>query len=409
MSDCLVANQGHRVALSISVVAGNLLSPVMANWQVRTTSCCTFVLPQVSSTLDKTGIFCRQLLDCAVVADTLMDTQASMPNKSSSTTASGCCPSAHGTSIPRLHRQDPAQAAAFNYTAYQQQLAGNSSGQFQPMPAQATAAGNSVFPATFQELPAFSQLCIGYLHGTSARLLSVLRSLNPACLKGPLSAPGNPSMVRDVLPTVMQAEVAISYEGLWLEGFIGPDNHWWPSIQLGQLAPAATYLRAQQLRGLLLQETRQYFDGHGIHVLIKPARSTVGLDGLAALLDMPEVLLPVEIGEATFVDAEPVVTSADGVGVGDSGSLDASSGQRNQNGSNGSSSGSSSDSGGGDVIRIRWTQPKVNTILALPGGDAFAIAVGAAFQSVTDVHLQRPPLPAPDSGASKEPSRVVSG
>jgi hypothetical protein len=181
------------------------------------------------------------------------------------------------------------QAAAFNITAFQQQqlLAGNTSTTSAP----AAAVAGSVFPATFLQLPRLSDLCIGYLHGTSPRLLSVLGSLSPACLKGPLAPPGNSAMVRDVLPTIMQAEVAISYEGLWLEGFISKRNHWWPSIQLGQLAPAATYLRAHQLRALLLQQTRQYFEAHGIQVLLKPARSTVGMDGLAGLLDMPEVRL----------------------------------------------------------------------------------------------------------------------
>jgi hypothetical protein len=188
---------------------------------------------QVSPTLDKTGVFCRQVLDCAAVADALMDTQAGRPTDSTAgSAAAGCCSSPTAHSAPRLHRQDPTQAASFNYTAHrQQQLAGNSSsnsssassqsGRFQPAP----AGSNSVFPATFQELPALSGLCMGYLHGTSTRLLSVLRSLSPACLKGPLPAPGNPSMVRDVLPTVMQAEVAISFEGLWVEGFIRQDNH----------------------------------------------------------------------------------------------------------------------------------------------------------------------------------------
>jgi hypothetical protein len=221
-------------------------------------------------------------------------------------------------------------------------------------------------------------------------------------------------MVRDVLPTIMQAEVAISYEGLWLEGLISQRNHWWPSIQLGQLAPAATYLRAQQLRGLLLQETRQYFEGHGIHVLLKPARSTVGLDGLAALLDMPEVLLPVEMGEATFADAEPVVQSADDSSSSSS-SDDRPAASDNQRNPDGSSNRASSNSNGdsrdrgeeGGVMLQRWTQPKVNTILALPGGDAYAVAVGAAFQSVTDVHLQRPPLP--DPGSDSTQGRVVSG
>jgi hypothetical protein len=185
-------------------------------------------------------------------------------------------------------------------------------------------------------------------------------------------------MVRDVLPTIMQAEVAISYEGLWLEGFIDQQNHWWPSVQLGQLAPAATYLRAQQLRALLLQQTKQYFGHYGIHVLLKPARSSVGLDGLAALVDMPEALLPVEMGTTTFDDADPVQTGSTNAST----STPASS-------QSGASTGSSDDSSSNQT----WTQPKVNAIIALPGEDAAVIAVAAAFQSVTDVHLQRPPLP----------------
>jgi hypothetical protein len=195
-------------------------------------------------------------------------------------------------------------------------------------------------------------------------------------------------MVRDVLPTIMQAEVAISYEGLWLEGFIDQRNHWWPSIQLGQLAPAATYLRAQQLRALLLQQTKQYFRHNGIHVLLKPARSSVGLDGLAALVDMPEALLPVEMGTTTFDDADPVQSGSTDVSAGSS----TASGSSQSGGSTGSSDASSNQT---------WTQPKVNAIIALPGEDAVVIAVAAAFQSVTDVHLQRPPLPTA-AGSSNE-------
>jgi hypothetical protein len=222
-----------------------------------------------------------------------MDTQATsstsiLPNTSNSSSSnSSSAPCCSPLSTTRLHRQDPMQAAAFNITAFQQQQALAASNS--TMSAPAAAVAGSVFPATFLQLPRLSDLCIGYLHGTSPRLLSVLRSLSPACLKGPLPPPGNSAMVRDVLPTIMQAEVAISYEGLWLEGFISQRNHWWPSIQLGQLAPAATYLRAHQLRALLLQQTRQYFEAHGIQVLLKPARSTVGMDGLAGLVDMPEV------------------------------------------------------------------------------------------------------------------------
>ena len=204
-------------------------------------------------------------------------------------------------------------------------------------------------------------------------------------------------MVRDVLPTILHAEVAISYEGLWLEGFLDQSNHWWPAIQLGQLAPVATYLRAQQLRGLLAQQTRQYFEAHGIHVLLKPARSRVGLDGLAALLDMPEVLLPVEMGSSSLDDAEPVDNNSA------SRSPDASSTQQGSSGSSDSSS--NNNSGSADS----WTQPQVNSILALPGADAAAIAVGAAFQSVTDFHLQRPPCCVAQPSSKSSESGVFKG
>lgn len=63
-------------------------------------------------------------------------------------------------------------------------------------------------------------------------------------------------------------------------------------IQLGQVLPASAYLKAQRLRGLLLRQAHAYFRSSGITVLLKPARTDVGLDGLASLLGMPEVLLP---------------------------------------------------------------------------------------------------------------------
>lgn len=46
--------------------------------------------------------------------------------------------------------------------------------------------------------------------------------------------------------------------------------------------------------------------------------------------------------------------------------------------------------GGGGLQEV----PIVNTIVALPGGDGVAVAVGAAFQAATDYHLRRPPLAA---------------
>jgi hypothetical protein len=206
-------------------------------------------------------------------------------------------------------------------------------------------------------------------------------------------------MVRDVLPVILQAEVAVSFEGLWLEGRLPPRSHWFPALQLGQLAPAATYLRAQQLRGVLLQQTRQYFAAHGVAVLAKPARSLVGLDGLGSLLDLPELLLPVGMTTATFADAQPVGSGGDGGGAGGEGGgrgagmlgLPWPATQRDTD--TGSSSSSSHDGSGGDEgVPRSWTQPEMNSLLALPGDDAAVVAVAAAFQSVTDFHLQRPPL-----------------
>jgi hypothetical protein len=134
------------------------------------------------------------------------------------------------------------------------------------------------------------------------------------------------------------------------------------------------------------------------------------LDGLAALLDLPEVVLPVEMGPATFDDAEPVAAAQSSTGGGASGddasSSSSSSSQRNPDGTNSKQGGGS---GSGGVRRSTWTQPKVNTIIALPGADAAAIAVGAAFQSVTDVHLQRPPLDPVGSDAGPGDDRGVTG
>jgi hypothetical protein len=48
----------------------------------------------------------------------------------------------------------------------------------------------------------------------------------PGCIKGPLKPPGNNHMVQDVLSVILQAEVAVSLEGLWLEGHIDQDSHW---------------------------------------------------------------------------------------------------------------------------------------------------------------------------------------
>jgi hypothetical protein len=139
-----------------------------------------------------------------------------------------------------------------------------------------------------------------------------------------------------------------------------------------------------------------------------------------------QVLLPVEIGESTFADAEPVQGPSTRSSSGSStGSSSGSSGNKRRlrrslqqqgggdtidspstSGAMGSagvqsntspspSPSSSSSSSDQQQPRGNWRQPKVNSLLALPGADAYAIVVGAAFQSVTDVHLQRPPLSTP--------------
>lgn len=182
---------------------------------------------QISSTLDKTGVFCRQALDCAVVADALMDhghsSDASNSNPNTTSTT------AHTL---RLHRQDPERASVFNYTAYQGlQQSLPESQQQQPW----TPDGHSYLPPTFEQLPPLSALCIGYLEGASQNLVDALKALNPLCIKGPLPPPGNGNMVRDVLSMILQVDVSVGLEGLWLEGYINQDNHWYPLIQLGQV------------------------------------------------------------------------------------------------------------------------------------------------------------------------------
>lgn len=135
---------------------------------------------------------------------------------------------AHGT---RLHRQNPRQASAFNYTAHQDHLQSSQQQKQKPW----TPDGHSIFPPTFEQLPSLSTLCIGYLEGTNQNIIDALQALNPACLKGPLPLPGNSNMVRDVLSLILQVDVSVSLEGLWLEGYINQDNHWYPLIQLGQV------------------------------------------------------------------------------------------------------------------------------------------------------------------------------
>jgi hypothetical protein len=122
---------------------------------------------------------------------------------------------------PRLHRQPAATAAAFNYSKHQQAT----STPQQPNPPSYCQQG-LLLPPTFQQLPPLKSLCIGYLRGTSSNLVEALARQQPGCIKGPLKPPGNNHMVQDVLSVILQAEVAVSLEGLWLEGYIDQDSHW---------------------------------------------------------------------------------------------------------------------------------------------------------------------------------------
>jgi hypothetical protein len=212
----------------------------------------------------------------------------------------------------------------------------------------------------------------------------------------------------------------------------------YPLIQLGQVAPAAAYLKAQRLRAVLLAQTRHYFAANGIDVLLKPSKSQVGIDGLATLLDMPEALLPVSFTLSSS-DGEDVVSPASGNHAA-APAMDALRAQQQQ-GANvqqqrgadlqqqlqqqlqqlqlqqqlqqlqlqqqrgtgayqGSGRGlldesqsaqSDSSNGFGGQQQV-WLQPEVNSIVALPGDDAAVIAVGAAFQTVTDFHEVHPIL-----------------
>jgi hypothetical protein len=200
----------------------------------------------------------------------------------------------------------------------------------------------------------------------------------------------------------------------------------YPLIQLGQVAPAAAYLKAQRLRAVLLAQTRHFFAANGIDVLLKPSKSQVGIDGLATLLDMPEALLPVSFTIQSS-DGDDVSPAA-GSNAAAAAAIDALRAQQQQGGNSqqqggsdlqqllqqlqqqrgvgsgpggsgvtGSDDVSDSDaadgSSGGDSGQQQvWLQPEANSIVALPGNDAAVIAVGAAFQAVTDFHEVHPIL-----------------
>lgn len=339
---------------------------------------------QVSASLDKLGVFCRQALDCAVVADALM------PPALGTTTATATA-AAHAAQ-PRLHHQPAAAAAAFKPAA-------------QPLDAQPTRLsdqhqqrasawplppppGSPLLPPRFDMLPTLNSLCIGYLAGTPEPLLTALSRLRPACLVGPLQPPGNSHAARDALGAILQSEVAVSLEGLWLSGLLTPNSHWHPLLQLGQVLPAGAYIKAQRLRATLGAAVRSYFSRSGLDVLLKPARTPdVGLDGLAGLLGMPELLVPAGLAPATT--AASGTTAASAAAAAPAASRDAAATTTAEGHAADTTRGIPQH---GQPARL---QPVVASIVSLPGCDAAVVAVGAAFQAVTTHHLLRPVLPEP--------------
>jgi uncharacterized membrane protein YgcG len=153
---------------------------------------------------------------------------------------------------------------------------------------------------------------------------------------------------------------------------------WRTMLELGQVTPAAAYLSARRLRQGLLQLVRAFFRSHAISALAKPGQDPdhPGVDGLASLLGMPELTVPVGL--------QPAGLSGGGRGRGGGGGEPAGSG------SSGGDASSGGGSGGGSGGRGRL--PVVNTIVALPGDDPAVVAVGDAFQALTQHHLQRPDL-----------------
>jgi hypothetical protein len=244
------------------------------------------VLLQVSPTLDKVGVFCRQVLDCAVVVDALtpltppgpagaqqqqhQQQQQQQPGggkpptvgaapsgqataatgttnggSSSSSSNSSSSSTQHDVTAGRLHLQDADQAVAFNYSQFLRQPCSNGSSSGSPSAGSSSSAQQQLscrsyrqqqqqwqaagllLPPSFRDLPRLDHLCIGFLQDTPATLVDVLQTLNPrGCFKGPLAPPGNSLMVSNVLSVLLQVEAAVSFEGLWLEGFITDDSHW---------------------------------------------------------------------------------------------------------------------------------------------------------------------------------------
>lgn len=278
---------------------------------------------QLAASLDKPGVFCRQAFDCASVIATLAN-QAP-----------------HGT-------QPAAGVAKAALQAYTQ-----------PLAAAAAASGAG---------------CVGYLDGSDQAFLATLKDLG-FCIKGPLPEPVAADLVEEILNSILNAEVAASFESMWLQGLIPPSSYWYGMLLQGQLLPATAYLKAQRLRAAVELQVQAYFQQAGISVLVKPSRTTVGLDGFASMLGMPELVVPVGLGT-------PASTAGADAGYAAAAAAAAAE-----------ASGAPSSE-----AFAPGSAPPVTCLISLAGQDASAVAVAVAYQRTTSYHLQRPVLP----GGSKE-------
>ncbi len=380
---------------------------------------------KVAATLDKTGIFCRQALDCAAVARALYAPSCPPASAGAAPRASGSLP--HDSS----QRRPPSIVPFSTSEGFRATLAAN-----------------------------LSSICVGYLSGTSPSLVAALqRQVSHGrlrCVLGPLPAPPEGAAVsEDVLTVILEAEVAVAFDGLWRAGLVAPGSRcvgrrlglnwlpggwasvrgvglcactlkptnpqtskfatrWYSMLRLGQATPALAYLESQRLRQQLLISTRAYFETHGVSVIAKPGRSpgARGLDGLPALLGLPEVTLPVrfeDLGPAADDGGSNNGSSFNGSSVGGGGSnrrllQDQQEGAPHAAGGGGDGGGVGApaltmptDSGSRGQSKL--TRPEVDCLFGLPGGDDAVVAVADLFQRDTGYHLRRPPLAGGGAGA----------
>jgi hypothetical protein len=207
---------------------------------------------------------------------------------------------------------------------------------------------------------------VGYLEGSDKEFLATLKDLG-FCIKGPLPEPVSADLVEEILNSILNSEVAASFESFWLQGLIPPSSYWYGMILQGQLLPATAYLKAQRLRAAVELQVQAYFQQAGITVLVKPSRTTVGLDGFASMLGMPELVVPVGQGSSA---------SAAGADAGYAAAAAAAAAEVTS----------------GEAV-VPGSPPPVNCLISLAGQDAAAVAVAVAYQRATSYHLQRPVLP----------------